>query len=536
MLSIRLLGPPEVSIEEEAAEGGGLPYGPLVEAMRPRIERERAPDDLLEDVWLSELSRVLPELKERYPDLPSSPSGERELAKGALFEAITRLVEALASRAPVVLLLDDLQWADSATLEVLDYAGRRWVEQGVPVLVLIAARPEEPEAGSAFERWHSSLGRRLPLRRLTLNPLAEEEVEGLLERLATRTGSSKPAAGALEEVGGLNGEQSELKRLGERLALETGVQPYLVKTLKALLEEGMLLIRSYAEGETVVEVGPALRTQKSALRGLLPKSVREVIRSRLSRLSAAASELLRAGAVLERGFSFETLVGVAGLGEAEGLRALEELIERHLLREEAGAQEEWPLSASPSYSFTHEKIRQVANTQAGHARRRLLYRRAFEVLEEGGASPPAQLAHQALAGGLAQPAFGYSVAAGDAAMEVFAARDAMGHYERARNLLTEESRTGGRRLIEPSVLEFEHLYIQLGRAYEISDEWEKARAAYEALLALGRELGEARLEVFSLNHLAVLTFHQPVTEPRRGGRYWRRLAEWPRRQALKRNW
>ena len=151
-------------------------------------------------------------------------------------------------------------------------------------------------------------------------------------RLATRAGSSKPPAGPLEETRGSNEAESGLKQLGERLAAETDGQPfYLVETLKVLLEEGMLLIRSRADGERVVEVGPAWRSQKSALRGLLPQSVREVIRARLSRLSAEASELVRAGAVLQRGFDFESVVGVAGLGEAEGLKGLEELTERHLI-------------------------------------------------------------------------------------------------------------------------------------------------------------------------------------------------------------
>ena len=72
------------------------------------------------------------------------------------------MVGNLASRAPVVLFLDDLQWADAATPEVLDYASKRWVEQGAAVLVLIAARSEELEVSQSFDRWLSSLGRRLP--------------------------------------------------------------------------------------------------------------------------------------------------------------------------------------------------------------------------------------------------------------------------------------------------------------------------------------------------------------------------------------
>jgi len=520
-------------LEGGASEEAGLPYGPLIEAIRPRMERERAPDDLLEDVWLSELSRLLPELKQRYPDLPSPTSGGGETAKGALFEAIARLVEALASGtpsgAPVVLFLDDLQWADAATLEVLDYVGKRWADRGAPVLMLIAARPEEPEAGSAFERRLSSLGRGLPVRSLALGPLEHEEVEALLMRLATIAGSPPNPAGARKEVGGWDeAEESGLKRLGERLASETDGQPfYLVETLKVLLEEGMLLMRSRADGKRVVEVGPAWRSKKSALRGLLPQSVREVIRARLSRLSAEASELVRAGAVLERGFAFESVVGVAGLGQAEGLKGLDELIERHLLHEEDSGREEEEqlLHPNATYSFTHEKIRQVTYTEMGPARRSLLHRRAFEVHKEGGA-PAARLAHHALAGGLAEQAFRYGVAAGDAAVEVFSVRDAIEHYERARDLLT-EIRTGSGQRTGPSSPDLEHLYVQLGRAYELTQEWSKAREANEAMLALAREVEEARLEVIALNNLAILSFPQQDADPPRA----RRILEEARRVA-----
>ena len=101
-------------------------------------------------------------------------------------------------------------------------------------------------------------------------------------------------------------------------------------------------------------------------------------------------------------------------------------------------------------------------------------------------------------------------------MEVFAARDAIEHYERARDLLAgEEVRTGGgRQLGKPSISDLAHLYTQLGRAYELTNEWGMARAAYEALLTLGQQLGEARLEVVALNNLAILAFHQEAGPPR----------------------
>jgi DNA-binding SARP family transcriptional activator len=163
--------------------GGRLPYQPLVEALRTRLEAENAPEDLVEDLWLAELSRLLPELRLRYPDLPA-PAQDEISGKLRLFEAVARLLEALAKRTPVVLLLDDLQWIDGASLDLLRYLGHAWKAQGSPVLLLCTVRSEGLELNAELAAQLLDLGRDLPLRQLPLRPLGPTETFELLEALA----------------------------------------------------------------------------------------------------------------------------------------------------------------------------------------------------------------------------------------------------------------------------------------------------------------------------------------------------------------
>src|SRR5207245_11775464 len=120
------------------------------------------PADLLADGCLAALSRVLPELRVRYPDLPA-PTEDELTAKGRLFEAAVRLLDALCQRAPLVLLVDDLQWADEASLDLLRYLGHSWKEHGSRVLLLCTARSEELEPKSQLSTQLANSGRDLPV-------------------------------------------------------------------------------------------------------------------------------------------------------------------------------------------------------------------------------------------------------------------------------------------------------------------------------------------------------------------------------------
>ncbi|MBW3634219.1 MAG: AAA family ATPase, partial [Chloroflexi bacterium] len=441
--------------------GARLPYQPLVDALRPRLDQETGLEARLSAVWLTELSRVLPELRDRYPDLPL-PAGDEAAARTRLFEALVRLGQVLAGSAPLVLFIDDVQWADVASLDLLHYAGRRWAQDETAILLLCCLRSEALATTPVLDEWLLGLQRDLTVTRIDLGPLTFEDTVQLMQGLTT----------ALDPV-------PEVTDFARWIFTETSGQPfYVVETLRMVLEHpdvpGSEIVAAGEVGGSLPLATSGVGSSDSRLptshpKAVLPPSVRQIIQTRLAPLPQTARDLLAAAAILGQGFSFELLCHVARLTENEALPALDTVLRSHLLRE---IDETEIPTGEGRYIFAHDKIRDVVYREAGEARRRVFHRRALEVLREAGA-PAAELARHALAAGLDEPALQFSVAAGDEAMRLLAVRDAAAHFERA---ITLAERLGRKELLA-------ELHARRGHAFVTMAAWPDARRELEAALA-----------------------------------------------------
>lgn len=480
---------------------GRLPYQLLVDALRPRLARENAPEDLVADVWLTELARLFPELYERYPDLRGrgTGAGEDMAGQARLFEAVFQLTLALAERArtePLAVLYDDGHFIAQASRDLLLYLLPRHHEARSPHLLLLTTRSEELAVSSELEGWLADLARQVPTTRLVLAPLTQDESEQAVAAVVT---------GAPD--------------LGRWLYSQTEGQPfYLVETLNTLVDQGILVLH-----ESAADSGQhphfTLSHGIDRLPRLVPGTVHQLIRGQLGGVRAAAREALTAVAVLGTEATFERVCDVAGLTEQAGLAALDELRARRFIVERGGS---WSETLEPArYEFPHDLVREVVYTEAGDTRRRIFHRRAFTALERSAAAP-AELARHALVAGLIEPAFRFSIAAGDEAVAVYAVRDALTHYERAWHLLNElfgESAGTDRHGLDaadseaPEIRrsarpEIERLYLHMGQAYEWIGAWEQARTVHTALRAYARQVGSRTLEALALMHLANIVREQ----------------------------
>jgi predicted ATPase/DNA-binding SARP family transcriptional activator len=359
----------------------GLAYHPFVDALSSALRGGPTPD--LPDLWLAEVARLVPDLLERRPELPTPARLDPQQEQRRLFEGVARFVAALP--APRLLVLEDLHWADEGSLGLLAYLVRHVELRGM----LVVGTVRTGEAGPRLSRLLRHLDRESRLHTLELPLLNTEAIVQLLREVV----------------------REDVRSLGQELHAETEGNPlFAVETIRALLESGQLQLRGRAE----------------LPRPLLPDSIQSAIRARLARLDAAGQGLANAVAVLGGAVDFDQARQLASLDEEEALDALERLLSGELLREVPG----------PLYVFGHDKVRQVVYDDLSGARRRVLHRRALETLTSASQSAPVErLAYHAIRAQEWDQAVAWSEAAANAALAVFAYGPAAALYEQALDSL-----------------------------------------------------------------------------------------------------
>ncbi len=332
------------------AAQGQLTYAPVSTWLRSEPLRHKLAH--LDSVWLSEVSRLLPELKAENPDLPAPQPISESWQRERMYEALARAVISTSDRRPVVLMLDDVQWCGDGVLEWLSYLLH--YAAGAPLLIAGTVRSGTVDADHPLQTWVTSLRQEQVLTEVRLHPLGAEDSAQLAAQIAGRQLQPEQAAA---------------------LYLETEGNPFfIVETMRAA-------------GERVGHTQARHESPQGTAGNSLPPKVQAVVESRLSQLSPAARMLAEHAAAIGREFSFDVLAQATHWDEEEVVRSLDELWRRHIIREQG----------KTAYDFSHDKIREVVYSHISQARRRLLHRRIAEALlaaqSDDSFSVSAQLAH-----------------------------------------------------------------------------------------------------------------------------------------------
>lgn len=371
------------------------PYLPFVEAFR-RWVRDQKDDSKLRGLLgevAPQIAKLVPELETRlgpFPERPELPAHEERLL---FFDAVAQLFATLGRRQGLLFYADDLHWADRGTLWLLGHLLRQLREERV--LIVGAYRETE------LDRAH---------------PLAKALVDWNRERFVTRIALRRLDLGETTALLGALLNESVSADFGGAVHRETEGNPFFVEeVLKALIEKGSV-------GR---ESGRWKCCELDEL--VIPQSMKEAIGNRLDRVSSECNDVLRAAAVLGKTFTFDEL------SEAAGERREEALLDA--LDEATGAQL-IATTRSDSFTFTHDKIREVLYEELNPIRRRRLHRLAAEGLERHRATSQCaveKLAHHYIQAGDYERGLRFAKQAATEAERVFAFDEAIAAYSRARD-------------------------------------------------------------------------------------------------------
>lgn len=372
---------------------GRLPLGALHDAVLDYIEAQG--DEVLQvqlGGLLPELARMVPELRDRFPDLTEGHVISLEEQRPRIFWAVSRLFERISEVRPLVLLLDDLQWADETTVELLHFLARQ--PQLDRILIVGAYRPRDTPVSANLEQLLAPGTRGAPVCRSDLQPM---DLADLTAVLGIRLGGACAAG------------------LARAVHERSGGNPFFaLEIIELLHQQGQLRQASIGKGDHwILNEGSEIE---------LPTAVRVTVAQRLKGLDPEVVEVLRLVAVAGRRVAYTTLTDLWEAGERSLLSALDTAVSAQIL-EESGT----------GYAFRHPVLQEVVYRELSAAHRAWLHARVAGSLEEMYATRAdehaSELAYHFVAGGRdGARSLHYLSLAGDAAVRASAWQEALHAY------------------------------------------------------------------------------------------------------------
>ncbi len=380
--------------------GGRSPYSLWRDVIRDYLQ-DRSSDQLNKVVgyYPSEICKLVPEIKQKLAVFPESPSLDPEMERDRLFEAVTQFITNISRTAPLIVVLDDLQWADKSSLQLLSYVTRGVYRESL--LVLGAYRDSEIEDGDLLSSVLVDLNRARLLQTVKLKRLSCDEATQLVTQII--------------------GQVNVPKEFCELVFEKTAGNPFFVEEVVSSLRE---------EGVIVPEKD--LYAIKVLSEIEFPKSVKDVLKARISRVDEESQKVLNLASVVGNSFPFEALRKVAGIEENRLLELVENLEKIGLLKCQV-------IRGEDVIAFADVLVRDVLYEEISPLKRKRLHDLVGKALEKAYSGTleehMGELAVHFLESGDDEKALDYHLRAGEAAKKVYANIEAASHFRSAYELL-----------------------------------------------------------------------------------------------------
>ena len=415
------------------------PYAPLLDLLRSQFASQSSTEIATElRPFAREFVKLVPDLVPLQPDSASMPPLtplEPEQEKRRLFEALTQCFIGLATKQPVLLIVEDVHWSDDTSLEFLHYLARRCASY--PLLLLVTYRNDE--VGSSLSHWLTQLDRERLTQEFPLTRLTRGDLEGMLGVIF-----ALPRSIQLE--------------LPDLLYTLTDGNPFFIEEiLKSLVVAGGIFEAH----------GTWNRRPLSELH--VPRSLHDAVQQRTNQLSESARQVLRLAAVAGRRFDFALLQQLTQHDEQQLLTLVKELIAAQLVVEES----------EERFAFRHALTREAIYAELLVRERKALHGTIAGTMERLYTSAYdahlAELAYHFYEAGAWAKALEYAQRAGEKAQGLYSLWAAIEQFTRALDAAHHLGRP-------PSP----QIYRARGQAYETLGEFEHARGDYEQALDAAR--------------------------------------------------